>query len=135
MAAGSHFFGQIPSVYDFSPFRTVVDVGGGNGTLIAAILAANPGLQGIVFDSAQGARDARTNLDQRGCGDRVGVIAGDFFQEVPSGGDVYFFSERGRERTRSEYESLPRASGFTPGKLLPLSLDFHVLECLPVVTG
>lgn len=75
--------------YDFGGARTVVDLGGGDGTLMSAILAANPHLRGIVFDSPSGVAQARSVLAEAGVADRCEVRAGDFFQAIPTGGDVY----------------------------------------------
>jgi len=64
---------------DWSRFRTVVDVGGGTGALLRAILAENPGVRGVLFDRA---------LVVEGV-EGVEVAAGDFFEAVPEGGDAY----------------------------------------------
>ncbi|MEE1930894.1 methyltransferase [Streptomyces sp. TRM 70351] len=75
--------------YDFSRFRTVVDVGGGNGALLAALLAAHPAARGVLLDTADGVAGAPGVLGAAGVADRCRVVAGDFFAEVPSGGDAY----------------------------------------------
>jgi len=75
--------------YDFSRFRTVVDVGGGDGTLIGAILRANDGLRGMLFDRPAGIKEAPSRLAELGVADRCLVVAGDFFSSVPEGGDAY----------------------------------------------
>jgi hypothetical protein len=77
------------AVYDFGRFRTVVDVGGGNGTLMAAILSAAPKARGIVFDSPSGCAEAPSKLAAAGLADRCEVIAGDFFRSVPMGAEAY----------------------------------------------
>jgi hypothetical protein len=69
---------------DFSRFRTVVDVGGGDGTLLAAILAAEPAVEGILFDQP-GALGAPF--------DRCRAVAGDFFTAVPEGADAYLLKQ------------------------------------------
>nr|WP_042179898.1 methyltransferase [Kibdelosporangium sp. MJ126-NF4]ADB02856.1 AzicL [Kibdelosporangium sp. MJ126-NF4]CEL14087.1 O-demethylpuromycin-O-methyltransferase [Kibdelosporangium sp. MJ126-NF4]CTQ88453.1 O-demethylpuromycin-O-methyltransferase (EC 2.1.1.38) [Kibdelosporangium sp. MJ126-NF4] len=74
--------------YDFSRFGTVVDVGGGNGTLLAPILAAEPELRGIVFDSEEGVEQAAGVLADAGVADRCEIVAGDFFRAVPRA-DLY----------------------------------------------
>jgi O-methyltransferase len=79
----------IAKQYDFSRYRTVVDVGGGNGTLLAAILGAEPALRGIVHDSPDGVAEAGDTLRAAGVADRCEVHAGDFFSAVPEGGDLY----------------------------------------------
>jgi SAM-dependent methyltransferase len=65
--------------------ETVVDVGGGNGALLNALLELRPELRGIVFDLSE------TDRDESSFGDRVTFVAGDFFEEVPPG-DVYVLS-------------------------------------------
>lgn len=77
------------STYDFSQFQNVVDVGGGNGTLMAAILAVNAGIRGAVFDLPSGIAQAPQNLDAAGVAERCEAIAGDFFRSVPEGADAY----------------------------------------------
>jgi SAM-dependent methyltransferase len=75
--------------YDFSRFGTVVDVGGGNGTLLASILDAEPAVRGIVFDNEQGVAEAPAALRAAEVAERCEIRAGDFFAEVPAGGDLY----------------------------------------------
>jgi SAM-dependent methyltransferase len=77
------------AAYDFSQFRRVVDVGGGNGQLIAAILVAHPNMRGVVFDLATGVEGASRYLAEAGVTDRCQVVTGDFFKSVPSGADAY----------------------------------------------
>jgi hypothetical protein len=77
------------AAYNFSRFGTIVDVGGGNGTLLAGILQATPGPRGIVFDLPHVAERARVRLAELGLADRCSAAGGDFFQEVPRGGDAY----------------------------------------------
>src|SRR5437879_3951714 len=61
-----------------------------NGTLVGAILAANPGLRGIVFDLPSGVEGARCHLEAAGLGGRCEIVAGDFFvAPLPSGADAY----------------------------------------------
>jgi hypothetical protein len=77
------------AAYDFARFGTIVDVGGGNGTLLAGILGITPGPRGIVFDLPHVAERARAHLAEVGVADRCTAVAGDFFKEVPRGGDAY----------------------------------------------
>jgi len=79
----------IAASYDFSPFHTLVDVGGGNGALLIGILAANPHLHGIVFDLPHAAAKAHTKIAEAGLQARCDAVAGDFFKQVPDGADVY----------------------------------------------
>jgi hypothetical protein len=80
---------RIVSRYDFSRFDTVVDVGGGDGALISTVLAATPGLRGILFDRPAGVAGAADTLREAGASDRCDVVTGDFFVEVPAGADAY----------------------------------------------
>lgn len=77
------------SKVDFSRFRTLVDVGGGNGTLISAILGSAPDLRGVLFDTPSGVEQATKTLAEAGVTDRCEVREGDFFDSVPSEGDAY----------------------------------------------
>jgi hypothetical protein len=75
--------------YDFGAFATLVDLGGGNGTLISALLRAVPTMRGILLDTADGLEDAPKVLAQEGVTDRCELVTGDFFTEVPAGADAY----------------------------------------------
>ncbi len=79
----------VAAAYDFSRFGTLADVGGGNGALMIGILRAAPRLRGIVFDLPHAAGRARENLAAAGLSDRCDVVAGSFFEKVPSGADAY----------------------------------------------
>ncbi len=79
---------QIPAIlraYDFSPFRRIVDVGGGRGGLLAAILAQNPSASGVVYDAPEVEKTAAAG----GVGGRLEAASGDFFASVPPGADAY----------------------------------------------
>lgn len=78
--------------YDFSPFNHVVDIGGGQGVLLAAILAAYPHLRGTLFDQPAALDDAKSSLAGGPLAERVELSTGDFFEEVPRGGDAYILS-------------------------------------------
>jgi len=75
-----------------SDVQSVVDVGGASGHLLAALLDANPGLQGTVFERPPVAETAVQWLHAAGLTHRCDVLEGDFFESVPSGGDVYVLS-------------------------------------------
>jgi ubiquinone/menaquinone biosynthesis C-methylase UbiE len=79
----------IMSVYDFSQFNTVVDVGGGHGGLITSILNKNPQVRGVLLDAAEVIEGAQPRLQAAGVADRCEAVAGDFFKAVPAGGDAY----------------------------------------------
>jgi hypothetical protein len=75
--------------YDFSAIQTLVDVAGGHGSLIAAVLKANLHLQGILLDVAPVIEGAQPLIEAEGLASRCQLTAGDFFQQVPVGGDAY----------------------------------------------
>ena len=79
----------VAAAYDFSRMRTVVDVGGGHGVLLAAILTANLRTRGILFDLPHASAGAGAALDAAGLSARCDVVSGDFFESVPDGGDAY----------------------------------------------
>jgi O-methyltransferase domain len=66
----------ILAAYDFSGINTLVDVGGGQGTLITAILQAHPGLRGILFDLPHVIDGARRVVESEGVADRCALVAG-----------------------------------------------------------
>lgn len=80
----------IAMAYDFRPFTRVVDIGGGHGHLLRAILSRNPHLTGILFDLPSGVAAARqdASADLK----RIELVAGDFFKSVPAG-DVYIMKK------------------------------------------
>ena len=78
--------------YDFTGKHLIVDVGGGRGDLITSIMQANPTLKGVLFDLAQGSREAQSLLKTKGVADRCQIKTGSFFDSVPAGGDVYVLS-------------------------------------------
>jgi hypothetical protein len=78
----------IVGAYDFSAARTVADIGGGHGSLLVAILTANPHLRGILYDRPEVVRGAR-EIGLAGVGDRCLVARGDFFESAPVGADLY----------------------------------------------
>ncbi|GGQ38002.1 methyltransferase [Streptomyces virginiae] len=79
----------LPRAFDFSRFTSVTDVGGGSGTLLAALLERYPGLAGVVFDTPHGLAEAAQTLARHGLEERCSLVAGDFFHSVPQGSDVY----------------------------------------------
>jgi SAM-dependent methyltransferase len=78
----------IAAGYDFSGFRTLADIGGGQGSTLAAILRANPSLRGILLDLPQVVAD-HAPLEADGLADRCEVVGGDMLLRVPPGADAY----------------------------------------------
>ncbi len=75
--------------YDFAAHRTIVDVGGGQGTMLAAILAAAPSSRGVLYDLHRVVANAPNALGDSAVAGRVRIAEGSFFDGVPSGGDAY----------------------------------------------
>ena len=82
----------VAKAYDFKKLSRVVDVGGGQGALMSAILKASPSVKGVVFDLPDAAEGARTKLEGEGLSGRCDFIPGDFFASVPSGAGAYILA-------------------------------------------
>jgi hypothetical protein len=82
----------VAAAYDFSGCGAIVDVGGGTGAFLAEILKANPGARGVLFDRPHILAAAGSTLAAADVADRCDVVGGDFFAEVPAGGDAYILS-------------------------------------------
>lgn len=74
---------------DLAGVRTIADVGGGLGRMLATVLAAHPSMRGILFDLAHVLDPARGELERAGVADRCELVGGDFFEAVPAGADAY----------------------------------------------
>lgn len=79
----------VAAAYDFGSAKTLIDVGGGNGALLIGILRAHPHLRGIVFDQPSVVERARGEAKAADLSSRLDAVGGSFFEEIPSGGDVY----------------------------------------------
>src|SRR5438552_6592471 len=75
--------------YDFSAFKELVDVGGGNGTLLISILKRHPAMRGTLFDLPRVVDRARPAIENATLGDRCRIVGGSFLESVPSGADAY----------------------------------------------
>ncbi|HVX42482.1 MAG TPA: methyltransferase [Mycobacteriales bacterium] len=86
------FYEDIPQIvagFSWSRFSSIVDVGGGHGSLLAAILQAHTEIRGHLVDLEATAAGARRTFDEHGLGDRARVTAGSFFDPLPAGADAY----------------------------------------------
>jgi ubiquinone/menaquinone biosynthesis C-methylase UbiE len=83
----------VVATYDFSSAKSLVDVGGGEGMLLATILRANPSTRGILFDLPHVISRASGPLERSDVGDRCQTVAGDFFRSVPDGADTYLLAQ------------------------------------------
>ena len=83
---------DVVAVYDFAGLRELVDVGGGSGVLLEAMLRAAPDLRGVLVDRPEGVAGARARLAAAGLDGRAECVEGDFFAAVPPGADAYLLS-------------------------------------------
>jgi SAM-dependent methyltransferase len=79
--------------YDFSGFERIVDVGGSRGTLLVHLLRRVPRATGVLYDRSEALAEAPTVLADGGVEERTEVVAGDFLEAVPTGGDLYLISQ------------------------------------------
>lgn len=79
----------VVAAYDFSQFRTIVDVVGGRGTLLAGILSQTPTARGVLYDREFATAEAPAVFDAAGVGDRVTIESGTYFDKLPAGADAY----------------------------------------------
>jgi hypothetical protein len=87
------FAPDLPVLVDFASVATVIDVGGADGAFLASLLRDHPALRGVLFDRPHAVGEARAQLEAAGLASRCEVIAGDFFEGVPGGGDVYLLKQ------------------------------------------
>jgi hypothetical protein len=99
----------LPMHYDFGRCKTVVDVGGGDGTLITAILRTHPAVRSILFDTAEGLAQAEQTLRRANVDERCTLQTGDFFTTVPTGGDLYLLTCAFHLGPRPDHE--PKSKG------------------------
>jgi predicted O-methyltransferase YrrM len=111
----------VVAAYDFSRFTRIVDVAGGHGSFLAAVLEAAPEVRGVLIDLPHAARVARRELAARGLAERVEVVDGSMFDAVPPDGDAYLLKwilhDWADERCRAILASI-RAAIRPGGRLL-----------------
>jgi len=81
--------GAILGAYDFSKYRKIVDVAGGNGSLIIPLLKMNPETTAVLFDLPHVIERAKGRIEVEGLTERCQLVGGDFFKAAPAGGDLY----------------------------------------------
>jgi len=92
----ARFVTQVPQIVagvDWSRFATLVDVGGGHGTLLAAVLEAHPAMTARLVDLERTATAAAQTFQQRGLHERATAIAGSFFDPLPPRADAYLLCD------------------------------------------
>jgi SAM-dependent methyltransferase len=78
--------------YDFAGVRRVIDIGCSHGRLLSTILEANPAVSGVFFDRPEVIERAGERVREAGLAARAELVAGDFFESLPAGGDLYILS-------------------------------------------
>ena len=86
------FARSVATGFDFSRVRTVADIGGGKGTLLAAILRQHGHLRGVLFDLPSMVNAAEEVFRAAGVADRCEIVPGDFFRGVPAGAEAYLLA-------------------------------------------
>ncbi len=81
--------GAILAAYDFSKYKRIIDIGGGNGSLITAVLKRNPETTAVLFDLPHVIERTKGWVESEGVGQRLELVGGNIFQSVPPGGDLY----------------------------------------------
>jgi len=122
----------VPRKHDFSRCRDVCDVGGGTGTLLAGILAANPGVRGTLFDLPSVVAKAPRLLEAAGVADRVETVGGDFFESVPAGRDRYLLQAIVHDW---DDESCTKILGNVRAAMTPLARVLVLEQVLPSHDG
>ena len=79
----------VEAAYDFTPYSTIVDIGGGHGQLLARMLGAAPAAKGVLLEREPVASGAEQHLRDAGVQDRCRIEAGSFFETAPEDGDLY----------------------------------------------
>ena len=112
--------GALIEAYDFSGVHTLIDVGGGYGLLLAAIMAAYPEMSGKVFDLPHCQEGATRLLAERGVAGRAEFVAGSFFDSVPSGADAYILKsvihDRDDEKSLTIFKNCRAAMSESPSR-------------------
>lgn len=116
MTSYSHqSIGPLLQAYDFSKAKVVADIAGGYGHLLAAVLEANPEVKGVLFDLPAVLQGAPKMLDSYGVADRVEVVEGDFFSDIPVKADIYllkhiihdWYDDNNEKILRNIHRSMP----------------------------
>lgn len=128
----------VVAAYDFSSFHYLVDVGGGDGSLLLAILTKHPHLLGVVFDRPSVVERTRAAIETRTAGGvslHCDVVAGDSFEDVPVEADVYLLNHVLRHWSDEACVTLLtncRHSMRPDGRVLVIEQVLHPREAMPV---
>ncbi len=112
--------------YDFTGIQVLADIGGGNGSLISAVLARYPNMKGILFDLGHVVGRANENLKAADLAGRCSVIEGSFFEEIPAGADAYLFRHIIHDWTdQQSIQILGRCR-----KVIPANGNLLIVDCV-----
>jgi hypothetical protein len=118
------------AAYDFGAVQVLADIGGGNGSLLGAVLQRYPRMRGMLFDLGHVVGRAQAYLKRFDIGERCQVIEGSFFETVPAGADAYLFRHILHDWTDEQcLQILARCR-----KVIPAHGRLLVVECL-IPTG
>ena len=113
--------------YDFSEIQTLADVGGGNGSLLTAVMQRYPRLKGILYDLGHVAGRARETIQAHGLESRCAVIEGSFFEAIPQGADAYLMRHVIHDWTDEQsVQILRNCRKVVPANGRLLIVEFHV---------
>ncbi len=112
--------------YDFGDIGTLADIGGGNGSLLSAVLRRYSQMRGILFDLGHVVERARSTMQTHGLDQRCSVIEGNFFESIPKGADAYLMRHIIHDWTDEQsVQILANCREVTPatGRLLLVEFD------------
>ena len=114
------------AAYDFGGIKVLADVGGGNGSLIGAVLQQHSALRGMLVDLGHVVGRAREFLKRFGIDDRCQVIEGSFFENIPAGADAYLFRHVLHDWTDEQCVQILKACR----EVIPAQGKLLVVECV-----
>jgi hypothetical protein len=140
---------DVARVYDPGAAKRIVDVGGSEGVLLRGILGRAPNARGVLFDRADVIEGARGAVAASGMADRIELVSGDFFTEMPSGGDLYLLKSilhdwpddkceeivKSVHRAAAEGSRLVLVEGLLPDTLQPSPVTLMDINMLVMLGG
>jgi len=119
------FVPAVLDAYDFGGAQVMSDIGGGHGSVVAAILLRYPKMKGMLFDMPHVVAGAGAYLQSAGVANRCEIVPGDFFKSIPGGADTYIMKniihDWDDDRSIAIMRNIRQALGDRPnGKLLLL---------------
>ncbi|MEJ0040587.1 MAG: methyltransferase [Gammaproteobacteria bacterium] len=126
-AVHGHETAAMLEAYDFSDIQTLADIGGGNGSLLTAVLRKYPHLKGFLYDLGHVAGRANESIRAHGLEARCAVIEGSFFDSIPPGADAYLMRHVIHDWTDEQsVQILRNCRKAVPANGRILIVEFHV---------